>query len=61
MKLSAWRQDVDIEDALCLLAQLIAAGHDKTRIWTMLEPYLARGSELKAKYAYEDLWGVCGD
>lgn len=53
MKLSAWRDDVDISDAQRLLKELPG---DKETIWTMLSPHLYPGTELKAKYALDDLW-----
>lgn len=54
MKLSAWRQDVDINDALVLLKQV--ADKPKDDLFLSLMPYLAPGTELKAQYAFEDLW-----
>ena len=53
MKLSAWRDDVDIEDARQLLTTLSGT---QGGIWAALEPYLIPGLELKAEYAYLDLW-----
>ena len=53
MKLSAWRDDVDIDDARLLLGKL--AG-DKAAVWRQVEPHLVPGRELKAQYAFEDLW-----
>ena len=53
MKLSAWRDDVDIEDARRLL-QEISGSQDN--IWEIIVPYLVPGQELKAKYAFLDLW-----
>jgi hypothetical protein len=53
MKLSAWRDDVDIEDARLLLSKL---GDDRERAWRMIAPHLVPGRELKAQYAFEDLW-----
>jgi hypothetical protein len=53
MKLSAWRDDVDIEDARRLLQALEG---DQEQIWTAVEPYLFPGTELKAQYAFLDLW-----
>jgi Nucleotidyltransferase of unknown function (DUF6036) len=53
MKLCAWRDDLDIADAQLLLSKL--AGEDQ-EIWSQLEPYLVPGRELKARYAFEDLW-----
>ena len=54
MKLSAWRDDVDISDA----RRLLEAVEEKqyVRLWQALEPYLIPGEELKAQYAFEDLW-----
>ena len=53
MKLSAWRDDLDIEDARLLLSKI--AGN-KERIWEQVKPYLVPGRELKSQYAFEDLW-----
>lgn len=53
MKLCAWRDDVDIADARRLLDEL---PHDRDRAWRMVEPFLQPGRELKAKYAFDDLW-----
>ena len=53
MKLSAWRDDVDIADASRLLDEIKG---DRDEIWQEVEPYLIPGNELKAQYAYADLW-----
>jgi hypothetical protein len=53
MKLSAWRDDVDIGDARVLLQKF--AG-ERTQIWSLIEPFLVPGRELKARYAFDDLW-----
>jgi hypothetical protein len=53
MKLSAWRDELDVSDARRLLKEL--AG-DKRAIWQQVQKYLVPGSELKAQYAYNDLW-----
>lgn len=53
MKLSAWRDETDIDDARRLLRELTGT-HEQ--VWTKLEPYLVPGRELKAKYAFLDLW-----
>ncbi len=53
MKLSAWRDDIDIDDASRLLEE-IEGGRDE--IWRKVERYLIPGNELKAQYAYADLW-----
>jgi hypothetical protein len=53
MKLSAWRDDVDIADARRLLQE---ASGVREEVWQAVEPFLAPGSELKARYAFDDLW-----
>jgi hypothetical protein len=53
MKLCAWRDDVDIEDARRLLLELTG---DREQIWRAIAPYLVPGNELKAQYAFLDLW-----
>ena len=53
MKLCAWRDDVDIADARRLLQELPGRYDD---VWHQVEPYLQPGRELKAKYAFDDLW-----
>jgi hypothetical protein len=53
MKLSAWRDDIDIADARLLLSKIAS---DRPQVWTELEPYLVPGRELKARYACADLW-----
>jgi len=55
MKLSAWRDDVDISDARRLLRE-IPQGLTREQVWVLVQPYLIPGSELKAQYALEDLW-----
>lgn len=53
MKLSAWRDETDIDDARRLLQELTGP---REQIWNELEPYLVPGREIKAKYAFLDLW-----
>lgn len=53
MKLCAWRDDLDVSDAKRLLIEL-AGDHDA--VWSRVETHLQPGRELKAKYAFEDLW-----
>jgi hypothetical protein len=53
MKLSAWRDDVDVGDARLLLSRL---GHVRDIVWGAVEAHLVPGRELKAKYAFDDLW-----
>jgi hypothetical protein len=53
MKLSAWRDDVDVEDARVLLCALTGS---REQIWSQVESHLVPGRELKARYAFDDLW-----
>lgn len=53
MKLSAWRDDLDIADARLLLGNLEG---DRETVWAAVEPFLVPGRELKAQYAFADLW-----
>lgn len=53
MKLCAWRDDVDISDATRLL-QVLSETRDE--VWRQVYPHLQRGRELKAQYAFADLW-----
>lgn len=53
MKLSAWRDDIDIEDARLLLNHLTGS---KQEIWAQLQPHIVPGREMKAQYAFDDLW-----
>ena len=53
MKLSAWRDDIDIADASRLLEEMKG---DRDETWQEVAPYLIPGTELKARYAYADLW-----
>jgi predicted nucleotidyltransferase len=53
MKLSAWRDDLDIDDARLLMSKL---GGTREQVWDQVESHLVPGRELKARYAFEDLW-----
>ena len=53
MKLSAWRDAIDREDARILLRQLDGNRDD---VWSAIEPFIARHLLDKASYAFEDLW-----
>jgi hypothetical protein len=48
MKLSAWRDDVDISDARRLL-EALGQTQNGEQIWQALEPFLLPGEELKAE------------
>jgi Nucleotidyltransferase of unknown function (DUF6036) len=58
MKLSAWRDDVDIADARRLLRELVGTYDD---VWKSVLPHLQPGRELTAKYAFDDLWDELHD
>lgn len=45
MKLSAWRDDIDISDARRLL-QEVGRGRKKDDAWQSIEPFLVKGDEL---------------
>ncbi len=53
MKLSAWRDDLDVSDARLLLSKLSG---DRGFVWKLVEPHLVPGRQLKAQYAFDDLW-----
>ena len=53
MKLSAWRDDIDIGDAERILRALKEQDGNRNHVWKGIEAYLAPGQELKAKYAYD--------
>jgi hypothetical protein len=53
MKLSAWRDDLDVADARRLLEDVTG---DRDEVWCEIEPYLVPGEELKAQYVFADLW-----
>lgn len=53
MKLCSWRDDVDVADARRLLQELSGS---QDEIWERVKPFLQPGRELKATYAFDDLW-----
>lgn len=53
MKLAAWRDDVDIDDARLLVSKLSGSVDE---VWHKVEPYVIPGLELKARYALGDVW-----
>ena len=55
MKISAWRDDIDISDARRILLE-IGQGRKKDDVWQSIEPFLVKGDELTAQYAFWDLW-----
>jgi len=55
MKLSDWRDEVDISDAQRILEGL-AINYGRAELWQAIEPYLVPGDELTAQYAFLDIW-----
>jgi len=55
MKLCAFRDDLDIEDARFLLSSLPQT-MDIESAWVNLEPFLIRGKQRAARENFEDLW-----
>ena len=53
MKLSAWRDDLDVEDARRLLQECRGSSEE---VWREVEPFVVPGREMKARYAFDDLW-----
>ncbi len=53
LKLSAWRDDVDMADAEIILRAMDGA---REALWTQVAAYLPRGHALKAQYAFDELW-----
>ncbi len=53
MKLCAWRDDLDVSDARLLLSKIPG---DRDLVWLAVAPHLLPGRELKASYAFADLW-----
>lgn len=57
MKLAAWRDDVDIQDAGGLLQKIVnARAGTRETFWAMIEPFVVASQALKARYAFLDLW-----
>jgi hypothetical protein len=53
MKLSAWRDDLDVADARRLLRE---CGEVREEVWRQVERHIVPGRELKTRYAFDDLW-----
>ena len=53
MKLSAWRNQQDINDAGVVLGDLAPSYGSKEAVWKAIAPYVIG---LKAQYAFEELW-----
>jgi len=55
LKLAAWRDDVDIDDARLLLRNCLPVG-SRDELWSCVECFVPRGREQTAWYAFLDLW-----
>lgn len=53
MKLAAWRDAIDRDDARLLLSQLIGSADE---IWAAVKPFIPLHELDKASYAFDDLW-----
>jgi predicted nucleotidyltransferase len=53
MKLSAWRDSVDREDARLLLSRMSGSSD---HVWQTVKPFLFEHQLGKASYAFDDLW-----
>jgi len=53
MKLSAWRDAIDRDDARLLLSKLPGSKED---VWQLLKPFVPAPHLDKASYAFQDLW-----
>ena len=53
MKLSAWRDQQDANDAAVVLRDLIQTYGSKELLWNAITPYV---NDMKAQYAFEELW-----
>jgi hypothetical protein len=58
MKLCAWRDAIDFEDARLLLTKVRG---ERAQVWAKLEPFLLPGRETTACYAFDDIWESCHD
>ncbi len=57
MKLSAWRDAIDREDARLLLAQMAGSPEE---VWAAVKDFVPPPQLNKASYAFEDLWEARG-
>ena len=56
MKLAAWRGQQDEDDARVVLTSLRLHYADKEALWEAIRPFLTVFENLKAHYAFEQLW-----
>ncbi len=55
LKLGAWRDDIDISDSRLLLGAC-RGRRQRDEVWAGVEPFVPRGREQTAWYAFLDLW-----
>lgn len=55
MKLCAWRDARDTDDAVHVITRTLDAGRSPQDLWAAAEPFLLPGCELKAWYAFQDI------
>lgn len=53
MKLAAWRDAIDRDDAGLLLSKMTGSMRE---VWASVEPFVPAPQKDKASYAFEDLW-----
>jgi hypothetical protein len=53
MKLAAWRDAIDRDDARLLLSKMAGSMQE---VWVAVEPFVPAPQRDKASYAFEDLW-----
>jgi predicted nucleotidyltransferase len=53
MKLAAWRDAVDRDDARLLLSRMSGSADD---VWQTVKPFVLEHQTNKASYAFQDLW-----
>lgn len=53
MKLAAWRDAIDRDDARLLLENVAGARED---VWKLVKPLVPPSQLDKAEYAFQDLW-----
>jgi hypothetical protein len=58
MKLSAIRDDTDIDDAFMLLRRFQAAGHDAEGTWSAIGGLVSAGARSKARYNLLKIWDL---
>jgi hypothetical protein len=56
MKLAAWRDERDRNDAAIILQTIRYTTSDKDAVWKTITPFLTPFDILKASYAFADLW-----